>query len=370
LFGVYRVDFALSDGSSAASPSSKPQRLYFAYGPAREARELPDDGSGTLAAWETVNEANTPDRWLGTTDQLVEEAKIFHDVSRESKGHPLVVGIAASAGMQDNYVNAVIKAGILPSLDVVSAHFYEEMLSYERETPRNNLPIHVEMMAKPMHQAGFNLPVWNTELGIAIVPRENGSMVSQQELNRRSASPASPTEPWLLDTKGTWRSLSERRAAGSDVAGIVMLMGMGVGKSFVYNEPGYGWMADGAPGLPWVAAMELGSQIRDLDYHQISNVPAVVAGHESGIKALAYRLGASNQAGVIVAWSFLSDLTVGRSKAWQPWLAPRQVRVTIHAREAEVTDLYGRKTARLPVTDGEVVVQVGEEPVFIREMPF
>jgi len=478
-FGVYRIDFALSGDASDSSPSSASQRLFFAYAPAHEARELPDDwplathinnlgdadhgeplpgfkwyryfknwttdnpargqydwsrldsafakvkamggrmllagdgtpdwtvgpgriagmpwmtgatayppdnmedlrtylrtlikryddGSGTLAAWETVNEANTLDRWLGTMDQLVEEAKIFREVSRETKNPPLLVGIVVSAGRQDNYVNAVIKAGILPYLDIVSGHFYEELLSYERETPINNLPIHVDMLTKPMHDAGSTLPIWNTESGIGITPREDGRLVSQQELNRRaSQSPGAPKDPWLLDEKGAWRPLSERRAAGTYVAGTVMLLEMGVEKTFTFNVEGGGWIMDGAPALPWVATMVLGDQIKGLDFHHVSSVSAVVKGDKPGVKALAYRLGASDKPGVIVAWSFLSDLTVGRSKAWQPWLDVQPVRVTIQKREAEITDLYGRTTTRLPIKNGEVVIEVGEEPVYIREI--
>jgi hypothetical protein len=147
-----------------------------------------------------------------------------------------------------------------------------------------------------------------------------------------------------------------------------MLMGMGVEKTFTFNVEGGGWMMDGAPTLPWIAMMALGDQIKGLDFHRVSNVPAVVEGDQPGIKALAYRVGAPDQPGVVVAWSFLSDLTVGRSKAWQRWLDVQQVRVTIQAREAEVTDLYGRTTTRLPVKNGEVVVEVGEEPVYIREI--
>lgn len=474
LFGVYRIDFALSNDSSATASTSKRQRLYFAYAPAQETREMPDDwplgthidqgdplpgfkwyryfthwatdnpargqydwslmdgafakvkaaggrmllaadgtpdwtvppsrisgmfwlkgatasppdnmedlrtylrlliqryddGSGTLAAWETVNEANTPDRWTGTMEQLVAEAKIFHEVAKETKNPPLVVGIVASAGRQDNYVNAVIKAGILPYLDVVSGHFYEELLSYERETPINNLPLHVDMLSKPMHDSGVTLPIWDTESGIGIVPREEGRLVSQQELNRRAAqTPNAPKDPWLLDNKGAWRPMSERRAADTYVAGMAMLMAMGVDKIFTFNVEGGGWMIDGAPGLTWVATMALSEQLKGLDYHHVSDVPAVVEGGAPGVKAMAYRFGVSDKPGMIVAWSFLSDLTIGRSKAWQPWLDAQQVRVKVYAREVEVTDLYGRTTTRVPVKDGEVVVPVGEEPVYIREVP-
>jgi hypothetical protein len=41
----------------------------------------------------------------------------------------------------------------------------------------------------------------------------------------------------------------------------------------------------------------------------------------------------------------------------------------VGAREVEVTDLYGREKKRLPVLNKSIVVAVGEEPVYIRELP-
>ncbi len=332
-----------------------------------------DDKAGTIGGLEGWNEPNTPDRWMGTAQQLVAMAKILREEAgasqqRVQRPSPAkIVGIAVSSGDAQDYVHGVIKAGILPYVDVVSGHWYEEMLSYDRATPINSLPLHVDLLAKPMHEAGFSLPIWNSESGIPSVPREKGRIVPQDELNRRASSLPTfdPKQPWLLD--GTqWRNVSERRAAASFVAGTAMLMGLGVEKTFVYNMPGEGWILDGAPSLSWVALGVFGDQIRSVDFHRIVPAQAVVQGGDPTVRALAYRLGAADQPGVIVAWCYRQEVTVGRPKLWQPWLGPQQVQLTVKASAVEMTDLYGRDKKKLPVLNQSIVVPVGEEPIYVR----
>jgi hypothetical protein len=332
-----------------------------------------DDKAGTIGGLEVWNEANTPDRWMGTPQQMVAMAKIFREAAaasaqRVQRGAPArIVGIEVSSGHQQDYVNAVIKAGILPYLDVVSGHWYEEMLSYDRATPFNSLPLHVDLLAEPMHAAGAALPIWNSESGIGCVPRENGRLVPQDELNRRaSALPTfDPKEPWLLDGV-RWRNVSERRAAASFVAGTAMLMALGVEKTFVYSMRDEGWILDGAPSLSWVALGEFGDQIHALDFHTIVPLKANVTGGDPSLRVLAYRFGIGPKS-VVIAWCYQQDATVGRPKLWQPWLNPQPVRLEIGASAVEVTDLYGRETQTVSAADGGITIPIGEEPVYIRE---
>ncbi len=335
-----------------------------------------DDPAGTIGGLEVWNEANTPDRWQGTPEQMVEMARIFREAAADSarrvqRAAPArIVGIAVSSGDAQDYVRGLIKAGILPYLDVVSGHWYEEMLSYDRATPISSLPMHVDLLAKPMHEAGVSLPIWNSESGIASAPREDGKIVTQDELNRRAvAAPGfDPRQPWLVGGSGNWRVLSERRAAASFVAGTAMLMALGVEKMFVYSMRDQGWILDSAPSLSWVALSEFGEQLHAIDYRTITPVKAEVQGGDSAVRVLAYRFGAAHQPGVIVAWAYRQDTTVGRPKLWQPWLDPLPVRLSLSSPEVECTDLYGRETRRLPVTGGSLVIPVGEEPVYLREM--
>jgi hypothetical protein len=335
-----------------------------------------DDKAGTIGGLEVWNEANTPDRWMGTPEQLVALAKILREEvtasqARVQRSSPArVVGISVSSGDAQDYVRGVIQAGILPYLDVISGHWYEEMLSYDRATPFNSLPQHVDLLAKPMHDAGFSLPIWNTESGISSAPREKGRIVSQDELNRRASSLPTfdPRQPWLLD--GTrWRDVSERRAAASFVAGMAMLMSLGVEKTFVYSMPDQGWILDGAPSLAWVALGVFGDELRTCDFHVVVPLHVEVEGGDRAMRALAFRFGAPNRPGLIVAWSYSQDVTVGRSKLWQPWVKPQQIRFNVNSAHVETIDLYGREKKRLPVVNQSVVVPVGEEPVYLREVP-
>jgi hypothetical protein len=82
-------------------------------------------------------------------------------------------------------------------------------------------------------------------------------------------------------------------------------------------------------------------------------------------KALAFLLGKTGEKQIIVAWSFLSDTTVGRSKHWQDWLNPVDIQITTDIKQASVSDLYGRKTWQLQNSQGKINLIVGEEPVFI-----
>jgi hypothetical protein len=334
-----------------------------------------DDRDGTIGGFEVWNEANTPDRWQGTPEQLVAMAGILREAVTASQMRVLrpsparVIGIAVSSGDARDYVRGVVRAGILHSVDAVSGHWYEEMLSYDRATPINSLPLHVDLLAQPMRNAGVSLPIWNTESGIPSVARENGEMVPQNELNRRASSLATfdARQPWMLD--GTrWREVSERRAAASYVAGTTMLMGLGVEKTFVYSMRDEGWLLDGAPSLSWVALGVFGDRLRSVDFHAVHPVRADVERADPAVRALAYRIGVANQPGLIVAWSYLRDVTVGRPKLWQPWLEPRQVRLEVSAPQVEVSDLYGRQSQRLPVLNKSIVIPVGEEPVYLREL--
>jgi len=331
-----------------------------------------DDQAGTIGALEVWNEANTPDRWMGTPEQMVAMARIFRETAAASQGRvqratpARIVGIAVSSGDAPDYVRGLVHAGILPYLDVVSGHWYEEILSYDRATPISSLPMHVDLLTKPMHEAGVSLPIWNSESGIGTVPREDGKIVSQDELNRRALPAFDPKQPWMT-AKDQWRSPGERRAAASFVAGVSMLMALGVEKTFVYSMRDQGWIQDGAPSLEWVALAEFGAQIFALDFHTVVPVKATVEQAGTTVHALAYRFGAPGKPGVIVAWTYDQDTTVGRPKLWQPWLAPQPVRLDLAVPKVEVTDLYGREKQSVSSTNGNIVIPIGEEPVYLRE---
>lgn len=324
------------------------------------------DERGTLAALELCNEANTRERWLGDTADMLAMARVFREAVAASGRRIPVVGLAISAGDQRRFVNAQVEAGLLDQVDAVSAHFYEELMSPEADTPINNLPRHVAMLRDPMRAAGRDLPMINTETGIAFAPRVDGRPPTQEELNAaaRDDPGFDHRQPWLVGTN--WRRVGERRAAATYVAGIVQLMALDVGRSYVFSQ--LELMIDGAPSLPWVALGRLGDALHGVDYSHIRPLPARYPDSDEADGspvALAYLIGEPGRRQVIVAMGFLRDTSVGRSKHWQPWLEPRPLRIETAAPAGTFGDLYGRETFPRRNTGGAFVVPCGEEPVFI-----
>ena len=361
-----KTGMAWSAGATAYPPDNwNTLRDYLA---ALLARSL--DARGTLAALELCNEANTSDRWLGDTAQMLAMARVFETAAKTFTPPLKTIGFAVSAGDQRGYVSTLVEAGLLQHVDAVSAHFYEELMSPESATPINNLPRHVDMLSIPMRAAGRDLPMLNTECGIGFAPRVNGHAPTQQQLNdiARAAPPFDAKQPWLLNSTA-WLPVSERRAAATYVGGIVQLMALGVRQSFVFSQ--LDLIIDGAPSLPWVALGRLGDALHGVDYRQIRPLIAHYPGSDEkngSPKALAYLLGQPGGRQVVIAWGFLSDTRIGRSKHWQPWLAPHPLRVEAEVPAGTLSDLYARATSAIHSTSGTLEFPCGEEPIFI-EIP-
>lgn len=328
------------------------------------------DARGTLGALELCNEANTPERWRGDTAQMLAMARVFETAAKAARPPLQTIGLAVSAGDQRDYVRTHVEAGLLAHVDAVSAHFYEELMSPEAATPINSLPRHVAMLGEPMRAAGLALPMINTESGIGFASRLNARPPAQQQLN--AAALASPPfdaqQPWLL-TSSVWRPVSERRAAATYVSGIVQLMALGVRQSYVFSQ--LDLIIDGAPSLPWVALGRLGDALHGVDYRTIRPLIARYPGSDEkdgSPKALAYLLGRPGRRQVIIAWGFLSDTSVGRSRHWQRWLDPQPLRIETSLTSATLTDLYARTSSQLRATAGVLEFPCGEEPVFL-EIP-
>jgi hypothetical protein len=326
-----------------------------------------EDKAGTLAALELCNEANTPERWLGTPQQMVEMAKVFRRAASQAK-HPIqIIGISVSAGHHQQYVQQLVDAGILKYVDTISGHWYEELTSYEINTPINNLPLHVQLIEKPMEQAGFHLPMINSESGLAFVARGDGDrLVSQNQLNEQALKDPSydPVHPWIRGND--WRPVSERRTAAAYVAGTMMLMAMDVKQSFYFSYLGF--IRDGVPSLPWVALGEFGHHLMNVDYHHIQPLDAHVvdSDEQDGCpKAMAYLVGKPGERQFIAVWGFISDTRIGRSKHWQRWLDPVDIQIATRIKQGIATDMYGRKTWPVDNAAGKLTVRCGEEPVFI-----
>lgn len=328
------------------------------------------DETGTLGALEHWNEANTETRWLGDSYAMLEMADVFDQATAHTDPTVKTVGLAISAGDFRGYAKEIIDAGLLKYVDAVSAHFYEELMSFEASIPINNLPRHVAMLAEPMKAAGIDLPMLNTESGIEFVSRAGGRLVSQTELNSLAEAHPDfdPAHPWMLSTQ--WRAVSERRAAAGYVSGTVLLMAHDVRQSFYFTQ--YKFLLDGAPSFPWVALAQLGNHLYDVDYSVIRPLKAHYPASDGGDgspAAFAFELGQPDGERLIVAWGYLRDTSVGRPKGWQPWLAPRSLTIETEISEGHFSDLYSRRTETIRSAGGRLQVDCGEEPIFIRISP-
>jgi len=325
---------------------------------------------GTIGALELCNEANTPERWLGSTEDMLNMAKVFRAAADEANPPVDVIGLAVSAGDQRAYVKTMVEAGLLDLVDAVSVHFYEEMMSHDAETPINNLMQHVAMMQEPMQQAGVNLPIINSECGIGFVPRTRGALLTQEQINRVAENDPGfdPKRPWLLGD--SWRKVSERRAAAVYVNSTVFLMASGVSRSFYFSQENF--MLNGAPSLPWVAVSQLGHRLFGVDYHEITALPAHYPDSDQkdgSPVARAFLLGKKGEKQVIIAWGYRRDTKIGRSMHWLQWLDPMPLHVETGELLGQWSDLYGRQVAPVQSVNGNLIFPCGEEPVFIEIEP-
>lgn len=324
-----------------------------------------DDGSGVIGGLDVWNEPNADLRWKGTIPELVEMTRVVNEVAKRWSTPVRVLGINLSAGPHAEYVNQLVAAGVLAHCDVAASHWYEELHCYEYASLPSNLLHHAAIISHPMARAGFAHEIWNAESGISSVEREDGLPVDQDDLCRRAeAQPGfDPLRPWLVDRGGAWRHVSERRAAAEFVAGIAMLMAVGVSKTFVYVRDEWAWLRDGCTSLQWASLNAFGHLLRGVDHRRVAELPVEVLGGPADRRAVAYRFGDPAARTLIVTFCFQSDLHIGRSKIWQRWLPPRPIRITLPREPLTIHDLYLRHARQ--AEGGDLELEVGEEPVFI-----
>lgn len=328
-----------------------------------------------LAALELPNEANTRDRWQGTPQDMLAIATVFRRAADQASRPLQVVGLAVSAGIHRGYIDQMIDAGVMDQADVASGHFYEELANPQADGPVSTIPKYVHHLREPLQQAGLTKPIWNSESAIAFVPRADGRLISQTDLNEAAAKhPAfDPARPWLIGEQ--WREVPERRAAATYVSAYVQLLALGVTKSFIYDQQTL--IESGAPALPWVALGVLGHHLEDLDYHRITPLKTTVPGSNGGDgqpRAFAYLIGDPSGPHRIIAWTTLADTRVGRSKLWQPWLDPIEIKVNLPPHDVlpiayQLTDLYHRHVNTITPIQGALAFRAGEEAVFLNPKP-
>lgn len=326
-----------------------------------------------LQAIEPWNEPNANLRWHDTPESLVQLHQIWFE---QTRGTGLkIVGISVSPGHHVETVEDLCEAGILKSIDIVGAHFYEESYSPNRYNLRNNSPLHMDLLQIPMRRAGVVLPIWDTETGVGIEhsngkPRPEARMPTQNEVAEalKKRKDYNPEQPWLM-----WGDISERRMAATWVSSTVALIAQGVEKRFSFHPNWYS--LDGALILPWVTNATFGSVLQQVDFRFVMPIGINAVHGPADVGVVAYRLGKPGGKQVVVVWAERMINKNPHPGPWAPWIDPVKVELSCkEGIEVRVQDLYLRVETKVKSGDtpggAAVTLNVGEEPVFVWDWQF
>lgn len=329
----------------------------------RAVLERYDDGSGTLGAIEMWNEPNANFRWADTPEKLIELYSIYAEETAGVRDRIKLIGLTSSPGHHLDYYEELFDLGALDHMDIVGGHFYEETGSLQRETPINNLPQHVALLLNPQLRRGVFKPIWNTETEAHAGARADGRFLTQAEINARAEASEKfdPATPWLLD--GRWRKPSERRIAAQSVSALVTQLANNVTMNITFHPKWY--RKDGTLILQWVAHMAFGDLLTEVDYHTVMPFSIDRVGGDERTAAVAYRIGKWDGPNVVVAWAFQNGTRHGRPDRWTDWQDPVPLTFRTQSESVEVEDMYRRTRRTIPVVDGVVTIEAGEEPVYI-----
>ena len=126
--------------------------------------------SGRIAAYEILNEANTPPFYTGSMEKLVEMTRIAREeIGRADPKALLVAPSGVGLDKRIAWVRDFLVAGGAQYVDVASFHLYHSPMPPEAMVPR------ILEMRDQLAKAGFgNVPLWNTEAGYYIDVRPGG----------------------------------------------------------------------------------------------------------------------------------------------------------------------------------------------------
>jgi hypothetical protein len=329
--------------------------------------------SGVIGAVEVWGEANINRTGRDSDpDDYVRLAQIVHEVTKRKAPGVQVLGGAMSSGWWEDWLRAVFGRGVLDWIDAFSFSAYAELAD---SNPEGGVSMarSVTRLRALMAEYGAVRPIWITEAGLGVVVRQGSTIPSQEHVNAADeAYGLWPGQPWLL-RDGTWRKMSERRAAAVLVRSVVQSMAYGVKRLTWFRhhyepESYFSWFIDGAASAPrlHVSAHETLSGL--LAPGAVLGIVSEALDQGDGSDLYVYSLERPTDRGVVL-WRHPRTTTL-LPWLWSAPLLPRSITVTL---PTDATSVRGLSILGEPVPVGgagrSVSVSLGDDPVYILYAP-
>ena len=138
---------------------------------------------GSIRAWEVWNEPHVDLFWKGSVDEYVAMSKVCYKAAKAADPNCIIVGGGGLSIYALNWIEAVMKGGLLDYLDVFSIHGYAD----DAITPANveNMGGSIGRIREMMRKYGVEKPIWISESGFSCE-----SFFSDPELHTPSFSMA------------------------------------------------------------------------------------------------------------------------------------------------------------------------------------
>ena len=294
--------------------------------------------------------------------------RIVHDVTRRKAPGVKVVGAGMSSGWWEPWLRDIFRLGALDWVDAVTISRYKELSDSDPSAERA-LVGSLGALRRVMAQYGRIRPIWITEAGVGHVPREGGDPPSQATVNANyEARGVRAWEPWRL-RDGTWRSVSEQRAAATMVKANVQGLAHGVERIFWFREhypqeDHFSWFLDGQISAPTllVRAHEVLAGLIDPGVELSVIAEALDLGDGTDLYVYQFR---RDQMCWAVAWR-----QARTRRAWPLlWSAPLPARPVRFAMSGQAAELQAQsmlgETLSVVASEQEIRVDVGEDPVYV-----
>jgi hypothetical protein len=348
--------------------------------------------SPVIRAVEIGNEPNAhPDGW--TPQQYAAFAKAIYEETHVATRNVKLVGISMSGGLHLDFMEQSLKAGLTKDMDIASLHLYE----IQNPVGTRSIAYKTQQFMAMLDKYHLKLPVWNTESGCPTDIRQDGVMLTQEQLNAQIMQNPSfdRTAPWRVGR--SWRGASELLGTAWMIRAMYQQMTLGVEKNFLFQwhaGPHHHWVQDSEPGgnpMPKIkiVATAVMSQML-LDYGpkpdavqptlQCDDASSLAFGHRytgpKGSMTVVYVHPRNLDAG---SGDQVAALASGEDKQFEngdqqdsPWLRlkapkPVKVHVPVNSPQVSIVDMFNRSSRTLTASEGYVVIEATDVPQYVIE---